>query len=184
MLRPFVTCLAVFLACCTGKDPYNPGTPIGTFHVAATRTGNTCGNDNAPADPWRFDVRLARDAHLLYWLQGGPAVSGTLDAHAHASMHTADTRTLHAEDTKKAISFCAMTREDTLEATLDPTSVAGTLPGAPGSDVSGFTGTLVYKFSATSDSDCSDQVMSGAFAELPCELHFSLAGTVITDGGR
>ena len=157
------------VACGTGKDPYNPGTPLGVYHVTAKSTSNTCGDANAPPNPWTFDVKLSRDTSTstLYWIQGGLPVSGKLDASGHTEMTSSDSRTIHDADPRQQIGFCAMSRTDTLEATL-------AAPDADGG-VDGFTGTLVYQFAATDGSDCSDVVLSGTYAALPCEIHLDLS---------
>jgi hypothetical protein len=159
----------VALAACFGKDPYNPGTPLGTFHVVGKLTANTCGEGGTAPDPWTFDVKLARDAGTLYWIQGGPPVQGTLDAQGHTSMKASDTQTIHPGDNK--IARCALRRDDALGATIiaDPDDKSGVIA---------FTGTLSYTFSQTDDSDCSDQltIAGGGFAALPCSVDYIIAG--------
>jgi hypothetical protein len=166
--------LAVCTAACTGKDPYRPGTPLGTFHVDGKLLATSCGAASAP-DPWSFDVKLAREGTTLYWLQGGLPVAGPLDANAHVVLASSDTQTVHAAAPRAgatpAIPLCAVTRADGLDATLAPDP-------ATASGVVGFHGTLTYTFSATADSDCSDQLESagGPFARLPCSVGYALAG--------
>ena len=171
MRRPPVLVLAAMLvasAACSGKDPYNPGTPMGTFNVQGKLTTNSCGDAGSAPDPWAFDVKLSRDASTLYWLQGGPPVSGVLDASTHATLKSSDTRTVHAANPRSGVSFCAMTRDDILDATLSP---AGT------GNADAFNGSLTYRFTPTEDSDCSDQMAGsgGEFAALPCEVKYDLA---------
>lgn len=162
------TALAIaVLSACTGKDPYAPGTPLGTYHVEAKNTANGCGEANAPPNPWDFDVKLARDGTTLYWIQGGPPVSGHLDGSGRAVLTTSDERTLHEADPKRQLGYCAVTRTDTLDTTLGAAEADG--------GVDGFTGSLVYRFTATDGSDCSDVVAAGTFATLPCEIRFDLA---------
>ncbi len=156
---------------CSGKDPYNPGTPLGTYKVTGTLASNSCGDTGTAPDPWLFDVKLARDPSTLFWLQGGPPVSGALDTQTHAKLMTSDTRTVHEADARRGISLCALTREDILDATL-ATPAAGTA-----ATVDGFTGGLTYRFSATEGSDCGDQlgVAGGGFAALPCTVSYILS---------
>jgi hypothetical protein len=154
---------------CTGKDPYRPGTALGTFHVDAKLVANSCGEGQAP-DPWTFDVKLARDPGTLYWIQGGLPVSGKLGADAHATLANDDTATIHGADA--GLPKCALTRHDALDATLaaDPADATG---------IVGFSGTLTYTFGPTSDSDCSDQLAfaGGTFAALPCSVSYTLSAT-------
>jgi hypothetical protein len=156
----------VTFAACSGTDPYNPGTPLGTFHVVGKLDSNACGDVLGVSDPWEFDIKLAVDPGRLYWVQGGPAVGGVMDASSHATLQSSDTRTMHEADTKKGIGFCSITRNDSVDVTL-----AG--------DQASFTGTLSYQFVATDGSDCSDQLTDsgGSFAALPCTTKFVMTGT-------
>jgi hypothetical protein len=170
--------VALLLGACTGKDPYRPGTAIGTFHVEAKRAANSCGSSAVPPDPWKFDVRLSRDHATLYWVQGGLPVSGPLDEAKpdapKATMKSSDTRTVRAADPKRGLGACALTRDDTLEATLARGAGAE-------ADFETFTGTLAYRFVPTQDSDCADAIVGpggDGFEELPCEIRFDLSGTL------
>lgn len=168
-MRPALFAASVVLvatACSGGKDPYNPGTPLGTFHVTGKLVTNECGEGVGVADPWEFDIHLASDPGTLYWVQGGPAVSGALDAKAHATLTSSDTRTLHQADPKHGLGFCSVTRSDSVDVTL-------------ATDSASFTGTLQYTFVATDGSDCSDQLAlsGGTFAALPCTTKFQMTGS-------
>ncbi len=158
------------LCACTGKDPYNPGTSLGTFTVEAQRKTATCGELESPPDPWRFEVRLAQDGRTLYWLQGGLPVSGTLDDAQRTQMKSSDTKTVREANRGQAA--CGVRREDQLDAALTAKE------GANGKlEVSSFVGTLRYRFVPTEGSDCQDVVALGGYAELPCEVALELRGT-------
>ena len=73
---PAVLLALLALPACSGKDPYNPGTPLGTFHVTANLTQSSCG---PVPDPWEFDVRLSHEGTTLFWVQGGAPISGIVD---------------------------------------------------------------------------------------------------------
>jgi hypothetical protein len=164
MRRAFVGIAVAFAAAaCSGKSPYRPGTPLGTFHVTGKLGANQCGAGSGAADPWEFDVKLSRDGDTLYWIQGGLPVAGTLDASAHTTMTSTDTRTIHDADPQHHIPFCGMTRDDSVDMTL-----AG--------DATSFSGELVYRFSESDGSDCSDQLApaGGAFDTLPCSIHYAI----------
>jgi hypothetical protein len=176
-IAPALSLAAVLAAACSGKDPYNPGTPIGTYHVVAHVTSNECGQGVGVTDPWEFDIRLAVDPHTLYWVQGGPSVGGVLDASSHATLASSDTRTVHEANPRAGLGFCSITRTDGVDVTL-------------AADQSGFTGSLAYTFTPTDGSDCSDQLAgagaagaqpmggsSGTFAALPCATKLALTGT-------
>ena len=160
--------VALLVAACLGKDPYNPGMPLGTFHVVGKLQSNSCGG-TAP-DPWEFDVKLSRDKATLYWIQGGVPVQGTLDTKAHTTMISQGTTVVR--DVDAALGKCALTRSDLLDTTLttDPSDPNG---------ASAFVGTLAYTFGQTDDSDCSDQLTmaGGGFDALPCTARYSITGT-------
>jgi hypothetical protein len=166
----------VAAAACSGKDPYKPGTALGNYHVQATHTANTCGDQNVPPNPWKFDVKLSTDPGKLYWVQGGLPVQGTLDAHANALMTSSSSSTIHPANPKTGLGACSLTRKDTLTAALVETTVA-TADGGTEMTVPSFTGTLHYSFAPDDGSDCADLVDTGGFANLPCEIGFSLSGT-------
>jgi hypothetical protein len=155
---------------CSGKDPYNPGTPIGVFHVTGALVGNACAAADQVPNPWEFDVKLSRDGSTLYWIQGGLPVQGHLDAASHTTMASQTSQQLRAPNPKSGASGCTLTRDDALDATL------GSEP------VTSFSGALTYTFRATSDSDCSDQlaVNGGGFTNLPCEVSYTLSAAKTT----
>lgn len=154
---------------CTGKDPYNPGEPVGQFRVTAKLTGSTCGQT---PDPWQFDVKLRHDMSNLYWVQGDAPVKGQVDTSARAVLESVDTRTLRAADPKYQVPACTVSRKDTLEVVL--ASERG--PAVDVASTTKFTGTLKYAFAPTSGSDCSDQLLStnGDYEALPCEIRYEL----------
>jgi hypothetical protein len=155
---------AALVLCCSGKDPYNPGTSLGVFHVEGKLTTNACAAPDQVPDPWEFDVKLSQDGSTLYWIQGGLPVQGHLDASSHTTLTSSGTTDLRPGDA--GVSGCSLTREDTLDARF------------AGSPFVAFEGTLTYAFSATSDSDCSDQLAQagGGFSILPCQVVYSIRG--------
>lgn len=164
--------LAVILAAaCSGKDPYNPGTSLGTFHVSAKLTASTCGT---VPDPWEFDVKLAHEESTLYWIQGGAPVSGTMDATARATMKTTDSRELRAADAKKKLPGCVVIRDDVLDVALGGEKADAPLMTV--GEATRFDGKLTYRFSPMQGSECSDQTLDqgGDFAALPCDVSYDL----------
>ena len=162
----------ILAAACSGKDPYNPGTPLGTFHVSAKLTASTCGT---VPDPWEFDVKLAHEESTLYWIQGGAPVSGTMDATARTQMKTTDARELRAADAKRKLPACVVSRDDVLDVALAGEKVD--VPLATVGEATRFTGKLTYRFSPIQGSECSDQTLDqgGDFAALPCEVSYDLS---------
>jgi hypothetical protein len=160
--------LAALVPACTGKDPYNPGEPIGAFHVTAKLAQTSCG---PTPDPWEFDVHLRHDATTLYWVQGGLPVSGKIDA-SHATLSASVSTTLRDANAKTKLPACVVTRADTVEVSLEQ----GDGPASDPSTADAFTGSIAYKFQPSADSDCSDQLTEtgGDFAALPCDVSYTL----------
>ena len=49
------------------KDAHQPGEPLGTYHVAAKRGANTCGDGAlGNEEAWEFDVKLARGGAQIF----------------------------------------------------------------------------------------------------------------------
>lgn len=155
---------------CAGKDPYNPGQPLGTFHATATLTSATCGGD--PPSPWEFDVKLSHDARTLYWVQGGLPVRGTLDDAGHFTLSQVGTSQVSAAD--KTHGACLVTRTDTLDGNIGGGGIAN-----------GFTGTLGYAFAPADGADCAAQIGT-TFTTLPCGISYELSAvrTSAPDAGK
>jgi hypothetical protein len=169
---PAILALAVFLsAACSGKDPYNPGTPLGTFHVSAKLTSSTCGE---VPNPWEFDVKLAHEESTLFWIQGGAPVAGTMDHSARATLKTTDSRELRPANAKTKMPACVVIRDDVLDVALggEKPEVPLTIVG----EATRFDGKLTYRFSPMQGSECSDQTLDqgGDFAVLPCDVSYDL----------
>jgi hypothetical protein len=155
--------LVVALAAACSDSPL-PGTQLGTYRVVASVQGNACGAGLAPPNPWTFDVQLSQKATTLYWswMDGTAPLSNTLDAQAHASLTTTQTR--NVDGTTNALGPCTLQRQDGVQITL----------GA-GSPPAGFAATIQYSFSAASGADCADQLAAsgGMYDALPCSLNYS-----------
>ncbi len=149
------------VAACTGKDPYNPGTPIGSFHVVSTLTASSCGN--AP-NPWEFDVKLASEHNTLYWKTGDAPVAGTMDPTSHVSMSASTTATLIAPNPKTNPTGCTLGRTDSVEMALT------------GTPITAFTGTLSYTFEPANNTDCSAAIGTDGYAALPCSVSYTIVG--------
>lgn len=159
---------------CSGKDPFDPGTKLGTFRVTAKLTRSTCG---PTPNPWTFDVRLAHDGPTLYWIQGGAPVQGTVDTSARALLEVETLHDVSAADPKRKKAACSIARSDALAITLvGPDDAPVTDPA----QTSSFSGSLVYAFAPTEGSDCSDQLTAfgGGFEALPCRVEYEVTGTL------
>jgi hypothetical protein len=156
---------------CTGKDPYAPGTALGTFRVDAALTSSTCGD--AP-NPWSFDVRLAHDGATVFWIQGGAPIEGKLDATTKSvKLSSRSEETVRPADAKAKLGACVLAREDALEVQLADATGA---PLADASAATAFKGTLIYRFAPLQGADCSDQVAEGrgGYAALPCAVTYAV----------
>lgn len=160
-------------ASCSGKDPYNPGVKLGTFHVTAKLTQSTCG---ATPNPWEFDVRLNHDGSTLYWIQGGAPIQGNVDVAAKTQLKSETTHDVRAADPRTKAAACSIARDDVLDIAL---ASADAKPTTDPAATQSFSGGLVYAFAPTDGSDCADQLTStgGGFDALPCEIRYEIAGT-------
>jgi hypothetical protein len=157
---------------CSGKDPYSPGTKLGTFHVSAKLTQTTCGS---VPNPWEFDVRINHDGPTLYWIQGGAPIQGRVDATARTQLHAQVVQEVRRADQKTRTASCSIARTDVLAVTLVGAD------GKPTTDpalMTSFGGDLIYAFTPTEGSACDDQLatVGGDFDALPCEVHYDLSG--------
>jgi hypothetical protein len=161
------------VAACSGKDPYSPGTKLGTFHVTAALTSTSCG---ATPNPWQFDVRLNHEGSTLYWIQGGVPIQGRVDETARTQLQAEVVQEVRAADAKTKRDACSIARTDMLALTL---ANADAQPTSDPSLAASFGGTLVYTFAPTTGSECSDQLTSvgGDFDALPCEVRYDITGT-------
>lgn len=171
---------AVLVASCSGKDPTNPGEPLGTFHVTAALKSSTCG---AAPDPWEFDVRLSHEGSTLYWVQGGAPISGLVDRSAKVVLETSDRHELRPADAKAKVAACALIREDVLDVAL---AGEGEAVLTDLKDTRSLAGRLVYRFTPTPGSDCTDQTsaLGGGFAALPCEVAYEVTAVLSASTAR
>ncbi len=161
---------ATLAAACSGKNPYEPGTKLGTFHVSAALKSSTCG---PTVNPWEFDVRLNHEGTTLYWIQGGAPIGADVDTSARTVLKAEVVQEVRAAAAKREP--CSIARSDVLALQL---ASADAQPAADPAQLASFAGTLIYTFAPTAGSDCADQVQSsgGDFAALPCEVHYDLTG--------
>ena len=161
------------VAACSGKDPYSPGTQLGTFHVTAKLTHTSCG---ATPNPWEFDIRLNHDGSTLYWVQSDAApIEGRVDSTARTQLQAEVVVEMRAADARAKREACSIARTDVLALTLVG---ADAQPTSNPSLTTSFSGGLVYTFAPTTGSDCADQLTAtgGDFDALPCEVRYDLTG--------
>jgi hypothetical protein len=167
-----LTLVASALAFASGCGTGLPGTPMGTYGVTATQSTNTCGGGLGAPSSYEFFVALSTSGSTLYWSwqDNQPISSGTLSPVTLGGTQLQATLTAsesgNVDPTDAGAGACNMSRADTLQVVLP----SKTAPAA-------FTGTLSYTFEPAAGADCSDQLVAsgGSYAQLPCEVEFSLA---------
>lgn len=150
------------------KNPYEPGEPLGTFHLTAKQTQNSCGEGALGApEVWEFDVKLSWGEQSIFWNSGGQVIPGKL-SDDRASFEIASDVVMNmrtaADMGKKP---CSIDRHDVAKGSLV----------AQGEGVASASGTLSYDYAPTAGSDCADLVSSEAavFAALPCAMTYSFS---------
>ena len=152
------------------QNAHAPGTDLGSFHVTATSTSNTCGAGALGAQSsWQFDVRLQRDTGVLYWNNGQAAIAGALSD--DGVTFSFDTQVIQNMRDPSVVGPppCSVTRADHASGKLD----------SAGDTVASFSGELSYTFSPTAGSNCEDLVFSETpvVAALPCSFGYAMTGS-------
>jgi len=170
-MRPlcFAAVAALFsmlaLGCSGGKDPKIPGNELGTYHVTGHLGASSCGPGAlGSSDLWEFDVKLSRDGHDLYWLNGKDVVPGRIAADG-VSFAFDSRSVVQAEVAGKGKPGCTIVRTDKASGALHE----------QGTDVTGFDGLMRFGYTADPTSDCSDFIgVEGGFDGLPCEMSYQV----------
>jgi hypothetical protein len=149
-------------------DAKEPGDALGTFDVSAEREEATCG-DGAFGSPesWRFQVKLSRFEHDLYWLNGREAIVGSIGKDGRS--FSFDTRVdVDIPVEEGGDPECRIRREDSASGKLSDDGV----------DVETFEGDLSFRYSIIEDSTCeSFLVTPGAPARLPCRITYTMSAS-------
>lgn len=140
------------------------GSDLGTFHVAASETENSCGKGSlGSTERFEFDVELARADSQLFWdgRVGGHVGSG-LDFEVSALI-AVPLRAAEALDPG-----CTVSRSDHIEGILGATASG---------NITDFEGELRYDFAADKALACRiDDLLSVGLTQLPCGMHYALRG--------
>ena len=84
-MRLSVVCASLFLftqvvsSGCVGhaQDAHEPGDRLGTYHATGKLISDSCqASVLGVSTDWQFDVKLSRESHTLYWLNGEEAIPG------------------------------------------------------------------------------------------------------------
>jgi hypothetical protein len=143
-----------------------PGDELGSYHVIANLETSTCGPGAlGSTDLWEFDVKLSKDGHDLYWLNGAEAIPGSLAADGVSFAFDSQV-VVQAIAPGKGRPGCTIARTD---------SGSGQL-SSPSAPVDAFAGTLRYGFQAVQGSDCQELMgVPGGFYALPCEMSYKMS---------
>jgi hypothetical protein len=146
------------------------GDDLGRFSVAARLKTSNCGPQALDTpDDWKFDVFLSHEHSSLYWNTGADAVEGTIAADGKTFSLSSDSIVnVPGEATSKAV--CTVTRTDSANGVFD----AADGPRA-------FDGSLAYRFSPDSASDCSELMATAGFEELPCSMSYQMAAEWVSE---
>jgi hypothetical protein len=175
-LAPFalVPLVSLFAAGCgDGRyDAKTPGEPLGSFAMVGKLERDECeAAVLGVVDPWKFDLRLSRLAHDLYWLNGREAISGALASDERSfRFDTAVDITL--EPARRGRAACIVSRRDSATGSLSPSAENATRVEAE----------ISFIYQVREKSECANIIgVPGGFASLPCRVDFSLSGDRVED---
>ena len=156
------------LACSALQRDKVPGDELGSYHVVANLDTSTCGPGAlGSSDLWEFDVKLSKDGHDLYWLNGAEAIPGSL-ASDGVSFAFDSQVVVQPIAPGKGQAGCSISRVD---------SGSGTLSSAA-APVDAFEGKLHYGFQALQGSECQPLMgVPGGFYSLPCEMTYRMTAS-------
>lgn len=158
--------VAAVLLACSGPPGAGRrlGEDLGTFHVDAVETTNSCGPDALGSSPrFDFEVELSRADTELFW---DGRVGGQVRSSLDFDFQTQNTFALRPP--RGPDEGCAVARQD---------SVRGTLRANAAGEIDSFAGAMTYDFLEADPSTCTfeDQQAAG-LPRLPCRLSYRLDG--------
>lgn len=156
---------------CIGRaqDAHEPGDRLGTYHATGKLVSDTCqASVLGVSSNWQFDVKLSRDGHTLYWLNGAEAIPGTI-ASDNVSFGFESGVEVTLQAPRGTLPGCVIARAD---------SASGKLSSSSTTDVGGFSVDMSFTYSdrnAGQRSECAGFVgVEGGFAGLPCRVSYTL----------
>src|SRR6478609_11007694 len=171
-MRPGVVCASLFLCVSSGgcagpgQDAHEPGDRLGTFHATAKLVSDSCqAAVLGVSGDWQFDVKLSRESHTLYWLNGQEAIPGTIERDGVSFGFESGVEVV-LQAARGVQPGCVIERSD---------RASGKLSSSSTSDVPRFSAHLSFDYDAKSGSACAGFVgVEGGFAALPCAVAYSL----------
>lgn len=176
-MRRSVVCASLFLcasifsgsiSACLGKgqDAHEPVDRLGTYHATGKLVSDSCqAAVLGVSNDWQFDVKLSRDEHTLYWLNGAEAIPGTI-AQDNVSFGFESGVEVTLQAPRGAQPGCVIARSD---------SASGKLSSSSTTDVRRFSAEMSFVYTARQGSQCAGFVgVEDGFVGLPCKVTYSL----------
>jgi len=173
-MRLSVVCASLFLSASVlsvgcfgrGQDAHEPGDRLGTYHATGKLVSDTCqAGVLGVSNDWQFDVKLSRESHTLYWLNGEEAIPGTI-ANDGVSFGFQSGVEVTLQAARGARPGCVILRTD---------SASGALSSDSTTDVPGFALDMSFNYEEKSGSECAGFVgVQDGFMALPCAVSYSL----------
>ena len=174
-MRRSVVCASLFLSAlvfssgCVGhaQDAHEPGDRLGTYHATGKLVSDTCqASLLGVGSDWQFDVKLSRQSHTLYWLNGEEAIPGTI-ANDGVSFGFQSGVEVMLQAPRGSQPGCVIERTD---------NASGTLSSSSTSDVPRFEVDMSFGYAVKRGSECAGFVgVEGGFADLPCQVSYALS---------
>ena len=174
-MRRSVVCASLFLSAlvfssgCVGhaQDAHEPGDRLGTYHATGKLVSDTCqASLLGVGSDWQFDVKLSRQSHTLYWLNGEEAIPGTIADDGVSFGFQSGVEVL-LQAPQGARPGCIIQRTD---------SANGALSSSSTTDVPRFAADMSFSYAVKSGSDCVGfvGVEGGFMMGLPCQVSCKL----------
>ncbi len=173
-MRLHVVCALLFLfaqvlsAGCVGhaQDAHEPGDRLGTYHATGKLVSDSCqAAVLGVSSDWQFDVKLSRESHTLYWLNGQEAIPGTIaNDGVSFGFQSGVEVTLQAAPGTRPV--CVIARTDSAHVALSSSSAT---------DVPRFAADMSFGYAVQKGSECAGFVgVEGGFMALPCQVSYAL----------
>jgi len=175
-MRRSVVCASLFLCAsvlssgvgCVGhaQDAHEPGDRLGTYHATGKLVSDSCqAAVLGVTSDWQFDVKLSRQSHTLYWLNGAEAIPGTI-ASDNVSFGFESGVQVTLQAARGAVPGCVIERSD---------NASGKLSSSSTTDVRRFNVDMSFTYAVQPGSSCAGFVgVEDGFAALPCKVSYSL----------
>ena len=148
------------------QDAHEPGDRLGTYHATGKLAQDSCqAGVLGVSNDWQFDLKLSRESHTLYWLNGEEAIPGTI-ANDGVSFGFQSGVEVTLQAPKGAQPGCVILRTD---------RASGKLSSASTTDVPRFSADMSFEYAVKRGSECAGFVgVEGGFAGLPCQVSYTL----------